>query len=622
MDAAPRSAVGIPGMSAVISEASLALARFRARNRSPLPTIVTTLKVAALMDETFAVQLLATASQGQLMIWMTNPELTEEERQHAIDCLAQMHRARRIDVFEHMHRPPEHDEWHLDYGLWSRAYRDLVPVLDDEACRVVSAVVGLGTGFWEPTFQEAFLDWCLRDGGRIDRVLELASRPEIPDFCFAAALIAGLRTNPSAYFNVAVEYAQGSYRSRMPGIRALSAISLQDDGTVERALSILGGIVEDGHAPARDRADALTAVVEVAQRSDGSLDGQVSRIMSSATASGQAELLHACCDVIVRFGAKLRDSVLPSVLEAFRSLDINASAGRSSVDMPLYSLLTSGRRKEALSCLEILLRRSKANDPLDALGSTTHHLATTTVDLLPFVICRWLLTGDRALCAAARYLLTSTGNQKLAFDFDPGNRDWPDSRALYLARKAIGWLMPHGTAPASFVVCLLRGASEDAGKELGELLFNPLLVNYPLATRTYLNAVCSNLPDKAKACVEAILARDDRYKQSIEDVGFVPELQPTERQRWIENKRRGEEWDEAQSSAKGQSVFAQMFTRQTLLYGTRAIGYVDDPGGGTRRLDNHLGTISHTADNAMGLIYDPFGLDYTLRVFRAERNPE
>ena len=74
-----------------------------------------------------------------------------------------------------MHRPPGDDEWRLDYDLWSRAYRDIVPLIDDEAGRVVAEVVGLATGSWEPILHEAFLDWCTRDGKRIDGVLELES---------------------------------------------------------------------------------------------------------------------------------------------------------------------------------------------------------------------------------------------------------------------------------------------------------------------------------------------------------------------------------------------------------------------------------------------------------------
>jgi hypothetical protein len=574
------------------------------------------------VDEELAMLLLAMASKGELMPWLTDSERAEEERRQCINCMAELHSAGRINAFEHIRRPPEQDEWRLDYGSWSRVYRDLVPLLDDEAGRVVSAVVSLGIGLWEPTFHEAVLDWCVRDRKRIDSVLALPPNPDVPDFCFAAALIAGLRTNPSFYLEVAIDYARGNRRSRMPGIRAMGAMSIEDNTTVQRAVSVLGGVVQDKHAPTRDRADALTAAVEVAQRCGGSMDSVVSAIVAIAAVDRQAELLHACSHLLVRFGRQLRDALLPSLLEALVCLSIDGGAGRSPVDMPLYSLFTNGRREEALSCLETLLRNSAADDPLEALGSTTHYLATATADLLPTVICRWLLTGERTLCAAARKLLTSSVNQNLAFDFDPGNQDWSDIRTVYLARKAIGWLMPHATAPASFLACLLRHAGPTASAELGELLFDPILVNYPLAARAYLEAVCPSLPVGAKARVEEVLARDDSYKRAIDDAGFVPELQPTERHRWIENQRQGEEWAKARNKVEGKSVLTQLFTRRTMLYGTRAISYVDDPGGGTRRFDNRLGTISHTAHNAMGWVYDPCGLDFVLRIFRAERKPE
>jgi hypothetical protein len=574
------------------------------------------------MEEEFAKRLLSITSQGQLMAWLTTLEPAGEERRHAIDCLARLHHTRQIDVFEHLHRPSGADEWRLNYGLWCRVYRDLVPLLDDSAGRVVSAVVSLGTRLWEPIFHEVFLDWCMRNRHRIDEVLALEPLPEIPDFCFAAALIAGLRTAPTAYLGVAIAYAQGNRRSRMPGISAIGEMSVQNDSAVQRAVTALGGVLADVNAAIRDRAHALTAALEVAQRCDGSLDAPVSAMVARATASGQIELLQACCNALVRFGVQLRAALRPSLLKAVQGVDIDAPQARSTADLALYGLFTQGRTEEALVCLETLLRKSKAHDQLDALGSTTHYLASENANLLPVVICRWLLTGDRALCAAARHLMTLTGDQKFTFDFDPGNRDWPGRRTLYLARKAIGWLMPHGTAPASFLVCLLRGAGGNVVAKLGELLFDPLLVNYPLATRAYLEAVCPHLLADAKACVVSVLARDDLYKQAIEDVGFVPELQPSDRHRWIEAERQAEEWTKGRREAEGKSVLAHLVTRQTMLYGTRAINYVHDPGGGTRRLDNRLRSFSFTTDNAMGWVYDPFGLEYMLRVFRAERNPE
>ena len=442
------------------------------------------------MEEEFATRLLSITSQGQLMAWLTTLDPAGEERRHAIDCMAQLHRTRRIDVFEHLFGPADVDEWRLDYGSWSRVYRDLVPLLDDEAGRVVSAVVGLGTGLWEVTFHEAFLDWCSRDGKRVDEVLALEPLPEIPDFCFAAALIAGLRTTPTAYLDVAIAYAQGARRSRMPGIRAIGAMSVQNDAAVQRAVTALGGVLDDANAAIRDRADALAAALDVAQRCDGSLDGTVSCMVARATASGRAELIARVLPhpLSLRCPAACRPSAIFVGGPAGRWTSTRLKRAPQRTLRSTACLPRAGRKMRwfvSKPCFERARRTSRwiCSDR----RRTTWPARTRTSCRV--VICRWLLTGDRASCAAARHLITSTGDQKFKFDFDPGNRDWPGRRTLYLARKAIGWLMPHGTAPASFLVCLLRGASGDVAHELGELLFDPLLVNYPLATRSYLEAV-------------------------------------------------------------------------------------------------------------------------------------
>ena len=164
----------------------------------------------------------------------------------------------------------------------------------------------------------------------------------------------------------------------------------------------------------------------------GHSTAQCPSMVVRATTYGRAELLQACCHVLVRFG--------PPATGQPVAIFVGGPAGRghrracrraATADLVLYRLFTQGPKEEALVCLETLLRKSKAHNPLDALGSTTHYLASRQADFLPVVTCRWLLTGDRTLCAAARYLITSTGNQKFTFDFDAGNRGWPsDTHAL------------------------------------------------------------------------------------------------------------------------------------------------------------------------------------------------
>lgn len=574
------------------------------------------------VNEELAAQLLLTASHGQLMDWLTNPDLPLEDRARAIDCLVQLHRAHLIDVFKHMHFPSGPDSWRVDLTAWSHIYQDIIPLLEDDAGRVVSGIATISKGSLGPFVQKAFLSWCASNTQRVDDVLALEYLPDTPEFCLTAALIGGLRIDAAAYLDTAVAYARGLHRSRTPGIRGMAAMSVENDEAVKRALVALENVHDDAHTPIEDRTDALVAALELAQRCGESLDGAIDSFLEKVIASKQPELLAACANFIARFDARLRSSLIPPLVRALRELDIDVLEWSATIDAALYSLLRHGQQEEALVSLEVLMRKSQANDPLDILRSTAHHLSHGDRKILPTTICRWLLTGEATLCAGARNLLNLTGNQKYIFDFDPGNLSWSDDHTLYLARKAIGWLMPHGTGPASFLICLLRGASEKACKELTKLLFDPLLINYPRAVRVYLETIGPDLAAGAKVHVDEVLALDDSYKQGLRSIGFVPELQPNERQRWIEHERQTGAFTEARQRAEGRSALAQLFSRKTLLFGTRAISYVDDPGGKTRRLDNYLGSHRYETDNVMGWAYDPFNLDYTLRVFRVEHKPE
>lgn len=580
------------------------------------------------MDEEFAARLLAIVTQGQLVQWLANPELSQEEQNRAIKGLADLHNARCINVFEHVCQLSDQDGRRIDFGQWSHIYQNLIPLLDDDVERVLPAITTLSNGALGPFAQEGFLGWCMRDRRRIDKILALESNPETPDFGIIAAVVAGVRIDPTTYLDVAIAYAQGLHRLRTPGIQAIASVPIEDECAMKRALLTLKDILGESGDGSRDRVHALTIALDLALRGGESLNEIEIGIIEAAIESEQPELLRACCNFVVRAGTKLSSVLLSPLLKGLQNLDINMPESCSAADMGLYSLLSHGRQDEALTSLETLLRKSTADDPLELLSSTAHYLAQEAgkspshEKFLQTVICRWLLTGDAALCAGARSLLNLTGNQKFTFDFDPGNQNWSANLTLYLARKAIGWLMPHGTAPASFLVCLLRGVGPEIGDELGKLLLDPLLINYPLATRQYLESVRSSLSDVTRTQLDAVLTLDDSYKEAIDKVGFVPELQPTERQRRMEHARQAEAFAEGRKWAEGKSALRQLFKRQTLLFGMRAISYVSDLKGGTRRLDSPLGTMRYETDNLMGWAYDPFGLDYTLMTFRREPRPE
>ena len=76
---------------------------------------------------------------------------------------------------------------------------------------------------------------------------------------------------------------------------------------------------------------------------------------------------------------------------------------------------------------------------------------------------------------------------------------------------------------------------------------------------------------------------------------------------------------EAQKEAEKKSVFLNLVKRSIILYGKRSITYIEGPGGERRRVEMELKPHSISIEYPRLDVIDPFGLDYKLRVFRAER---
>jgi hypothetical protein len=574
-----------------------------------------------MVEEALRLRILQEACSAGLMVWLTSTDLADEDRRSAVACLARMHADGSLDVLSHLGRPEGVEEWQLDDGTWCTVYREVLPLLSAEARQVVDAVEVLATGLWEPALREAFIDWCSRDLSRVKDVLALGDGADVPEIAIAAAVIAGARFDPGTFVPVALGFIDGGRRSRMPSTRAIAAMGVTDEALTRRALAALREMLRDGETPMSERVGALAATLEVAVRCCGYADAQAAEIVREAVSSGWQEIRQECGMALVRFGRQIGSDLLAVLLDGLGSLAQPDDGRRAFADGALYHLMSGGLADAALLALESLLCRWNEDEPLSAFQSTAHLIAHDRV-LLARIVCRWLLTGKPVLCAAARGLVMQSGDQRLTFDFDPGNRRWAAGRTEYVARKAVGWLLPHATAPASFLVCLLAGATDEAADVLARLLIAPLLVSYPVAARACLEGSLDRLAGLARSRIESVLAEHSTYLSNIERVGYVPELQPSERQRWIERRRQSEIFLRASREAEAMSPLLGMIAKRLVLHGIATVSYVDDHGGEARRLESRMGTISHTADNLMGWVYDPCGLDYALRVFRAERPPE
>jgi len=80
-----------------------------------------------------------------------------------------------------------------------------------------------------------------------------------------------------------------------------------------------------------------------------------------------------------------------------------------------------------------------------------------------------------------------------------------------------------------------------------------------------------------------------------------------------------ETMSESMRAAEKQSIFLHLVTRSTLLYGNKSVFYMSAGDGASQRMEMPLTSHGVSIDFPRMDNIDPHGLDYMLRVFRAER---
>ena len=155
--------------------------------------------------------------------------------------------------------------------------------------------------------------------------------------------------------------------------------------------------------------------------------------------------------------------------------------------------------------------------------------------------------------------------------------------------------------------------------ELGKLLLNPLLMNYPGSMRQYVAEQAGRESGKVKETIDKALASFEEYLEGLRSVPMLPALHPTQAQRESYRRHMSDSMAESMRAAEKKSVFFGLFARSTLLYGRKSINYIYRGDGEPKRMEMPL--TSHSVEMEFPRMddLDPYGVDYMLRVFRVER---
>jgi len=429
----------------------------------------------------------------------------------------------------------------------------------------------------------------------------------------------GARINPEKYLGHAIELTSHEIPEvGINAIRSLGCISYQWPSPLpKRAIEEIVRISEEKHND-----EYMAAVVEAASslaKLDASLVDSVYGAISNALRKGSDKVLHATTWV---FGFKANDiphEILHLIISFFPRVKAKNKESIDNIDCILGTLFKQDR-VQAIKCMEEILIQNADTLSINAFDNFIFEVQSGDLDTLNYMLTRWFIKGDRVLCMAIEEIIGKHGYEpplKVHLETLPNTNR---ATFTFLARKAIGYLLLKPVSVSSIIISLLRN-TKDQGlmSMLGDLLLNLVLLDYPGSVKKFLESRQSKEPEHVKEVIESVLSRLELYLEKIRGIGEIPELWPALKQREAYMRNFSRQVLESYEEANKDSVFSSIFTEQVILYGRSATIYVGQPHSTSSRMEVPMQEHSVEMEFPGRYNFDPFGMDYTRRVFRGER---
>jgi hypothetical protein len=397
---------------------------------------------------------------------------------------------------------------------------------------------------------------------------------------------------------------------RLSGINALGSMVFADAASAMKAIDILESHVADS-ANDHLRVNALVAAFGVLkQYKDATAE---LRLIELARSEPGPETLHGLARIIWQHHTILESNTVQIALSALIAVSPKHLGTVREIDMALRQLLGTKDEPLALDFLTAKLQDSELK--IGNFESTSYELGHSGGQRLYELIVRWFLSGNFSLCNNVSDIVGI--DKERTFNTTAQPLSLTPTQQIFLCRKAIGFLFVRPVICCSIIVSVLRAGNEKVEGIAADLLFDPILINYWGDTKDYLSSIPST--DPAYGAIKRALTQQEAYYASLQAVGTIKELHPSEYQRDVVRQRAHDEMRTIRKSAEDKSIFLNLVHRSTILYGKRSLNYVQDADGEQRAVAMDLKSVEMSIELPRREVLDPVGLDYMLRVFRAER---
>jgi len=511
-----------------------------------------------------------------------------------------------------------------DFYMTRRVFEKVLPDIESSVLAVMGVVrhltIEAGNDMTAGVLYAPFIKFCECEKTRPVEALKHAEKdPDTYGDFIGAAIISGTSFNLESYIQ--------------------EAIRLVSDENIEirkRAVFVLGNAQYDGCVAVLDGVVSLLEKAVEAERDDHflgnvvvtcfklikqnkSMSDRLEAVITEAIDRGNDLVLHSVSDVF-RYGLSYySEDLIEKIIGCLLSVNSKNRGTLDNIDYFIADLFKLDGSDKGVEFLTLVLLNNK-DITIDDFKSTKHTALSKHGVILNKIATKWLVSGDKNLCRGVHEFLKDVHGENIKLAVDSNELSGNELELMFIARKAIGFLFTKPVTCASLIISVMNCSNDDELIfEVGELLFDPLLINYPNKVRDYLNKEKEVLNGVVLDAVNASTDALENYLDSIKSIPEMPELWPSQDHREISFRRFSRLMADSYKTAMKDSIFNMMTTKSVILYGTSSINHIQRGNGDSDRMEIPMQSHGTTIDMPRLENIDQFGLDYRLRTFRVEQ---
>lgn len=543
-------------------------------------------------------------------------EFNDVDMKNAATLCAEMHNQNEIDILIIIDELVQSEIGGPRFFLAQHFLSTVIPKLEAPIDRLMHCISGLvekgGEDLAASQPNAAFREWCQQQPGRVEEVIKKARFGDK----FAIKLLTFALASGS-FVEEAVRFVQEySDNRRIAGVVALGRMPHNSPESALAALSALRGVLEK-NSDAHVSGNALLAALDLSKDAPSVEPADWMGIIRAACRTPTPEVQFCCARALWLHHKMLDHEAVEILLSALVTIDPEHKGILRELDNGLRHLLSTSEADLAIQYVRQAIESSGQRLELSDFEGFARALIQGPTNRFHKVVVCWLLSGDASLCTGISDFLRRSGRANKPLYIDGESLDLTPTEFIFLSRKAIGYLFIEPVVAGSILVSILRVAPEDVAVVIRGLLVEPLLANYAGELREYLEGIDQR--DPAYPHVQEAIVQNDRYLSGLETDSTIKELLPSEYQRQIERVQTHLDIRRAQKSAEKGSVLLGLIKRSVVLYGKRTVTYIGSQADPPRRVEMDLKEFSVSFPVPRMETTDPVGLEYMLRVFRAER---